>query len=88
MPSSELKLSKNIKKIIKPKDMELDLGNYGGVLIEIDSIYDLKNVLLKEIEKGDTVLFSCGGSSFNDFNNYEDRGYYFKKIVDEFKNEN
>ena len=88
MPSSELKLTKNIKKIIKPKDMKLDLGNYGGVLIEIDSIYDLKNVLLKEIEKGDTVLFSCGGSSFNDFNNYEDRGHYFKKIVDEFKNEN
>ena len=88
MPSSELKLSKNIKKIIKPKDMKLEIKNYGGVLIEIDSIYDLKNVLLKEIEKGDTVLFSCGGSSFNDFNNYEDRGQYFKKIVDDFKNEN
>jgi UDP-N-acetylmuramoylalanine--D-glutamate ligase len=88
MPSSELKLSENIKKIIKPKDMKLEIKNYGGVLIEIDSIYDLKNVLLKEIEKGDTVLFSCGGSSFNDFNNYEDRGQYFKKIVDDFKNEN
>jgi len=88
MPSSELKLSKNIKKIIKQKDMKLEIKNYGGVLIEIDSIYDLKNVLLKEIEKGDTVLFSCGGSSFNDFNNYEDRGQYFKKIVDDFKNEN
>lgn len=88
MPSSELKLNKNIKKIIKPKEMKLDIGNYGGVLIEIDSIYDLKNVLLKEIQKGDTVLFSCGGSSFNDFNNYEDRGNYFKKIVNEIKNEN
>lgn len=88
IPSSELKLNENIKKIIKPKDMNLNIENYGGTLIEIESIYDLKNVLLKEVEIGDTVLFSCGGSSFNDFNNYEDRGNYFKKIVDEFKNEN
>ena len=88
MPSSELKLNKNIKKIIKPKDMNLELKNYEGVLIEIESIYELKNVLLKEIKIGDTVLFSCGGSSFNDFNNYEDRGNYFKKIVKELKNEN
>ena len=88
MPSSELKLNKNIKKIIKPKDMNVDLSNYKGILIEIESIFDLKNVLLKEVKIGDTVLFSCGGSSFNDFNNYEDRGSYFKKLVDEFKNEN
>ena len=88
MPSSELKLNKNIKKIIKPKDMNVELKNYEGVLIEIESIYELKNVLQKEIKIGDTVLFSCGGSSFNDFNNYEDRGNYFKKIVKELKNEN
>ena len=68
--------------------MNVDLSNYKGILIEIESIFDLKNVLLKEVKIGDTVLFSCGGSSFNDFNNYEDRGSYFKKIVDEFKNEN
>jgi UDP-N-acetylmuramoylalanine--D-glutamate ligase len=88
MPSSELKLNKNIKKIIKPKDMNVVLKDYDGILIEIESIHDLKSVLLKEINKGDTVLFSCGGSSFNDFNNYEERGNYFKKIVDELKNEN
>ena len=88
MPSSELILSKNIKKIIKPKDMNVDIKNYEGILIEIESIYDLKNVLLNEVEKGDTVLFSCGGSSFDDFKNYEDRGNYFKKIVEELKNEN
>ena len=87
MPSSELKLNKNIKKIIKPKDMNVVLKDYDGILIEIESIHDLKSVLLKEINKGDTVLFSCGGSSFNDFNNYEERGNYFKKIVKELKNE-
>jgi UDP-N-acetylmuramoylalanine--D-glutamate ligase len=88
MPSSELKLNKNIKKIIKPKDMNVEIKKYDGILIEIESIYDLKNVLLNQIEYGDTVLFSCGGSSFNDFKNYEDRGNYFKKIVKELKNEN
>jgi UDP-N-acetylmuramoylalanine--D-glutamate ligase len=88
MPSSELKLNKNIKKIMKPKDMNVEIKKYDGILIEIESIYDLKNVLLNQIEYGDTVLFSCGGSSFNDFKNYEDRGNYFKKIVKELKNEN
>ena len=68
--------------------MNVELSNYKGILIESESIFDLKNVLIKEVQTGDTILFSCGGSSFNDFKNYEDRGSYFKKIVDEFKNEN
>ena len=87
MPSSELELNKNIKKIIKPKNMNINLSNFDGTIIEINSIYDLKPTLINETEKGDTILFSCGGSSFNDFNDYEDRGNYFKKIVKELKNE-
>ena len=87
MPSSELKLNKNIKKIIKPKNMNINLSNFDGTIIEINSIYDLKPTLINETENGDTILFSCGGSSFNDFNDYEDRGNYFKKIVKELKNE-
>ena len=29
----------------------------------------------------DTVLFSCGGSSFSNFKNYMERGEYFKKMI-------
>ncbi len=39
------------------------------------------------MEDGDTVLFSCGGASFNDFKNYKDRGKFFKNIVKEIENE-
>ena len=67
--------------------MNINLSNFDGTIIEINSIYDLKPALINETEKGDTILFSCGGSSFNDFNDYEDRGNYFKKIVKELKNE-
>ena len=39
------------------------------------------------MEDGDTILFSCGGASFNDFKNYEERGNYFKNLVKEIENE-
>ena len=48
---------------------------------------NLKDVLLKIINPGDTVLFSCGGASFNDFENYEERGRFFKDIVLNIKKE-
>ena len=32
-------------------------------------------------KKFDTVLFSCGGSSFSNFKNYMERGEYFKEMI-------
>ena len=39
--------------------------------------------VIDESESGDTVLFSPGGSSFDRFRNYRERGNYFKKTVKE-----
>jgi len=39
-----------------------------------------------EMKSGDTVLFSPGSSSFYMYNNFEDRGNHFKKIVNEYVN--
>ena len=39
----------------------------------------------KDFERFETVLFSCGGSSFNDFENYIERGKFFKSIVKNIK---
>ena len=85
--SDELNISSNVKTILIPKDMNINLSKFTGEIIHLNSIFDLENELIKIIQPGDTVLFSCGGASFNDFNNYEDRGIYFKNIVKNIKDQ-
>ena len=67
--------------------MDVNFGNLDIEIIRLASIFNLKDVLLKIINPGDTVLFSCGGASFNDFENYEERGRFFKDIVLNIKKE-
>ena len=51
----------------------------------IKSIFELEEIVKKDFHKFETVLFSCGGSSFNDFENYIERGKFFKSIVKKLK---
>jgi len=88
MDSKDLDISKEIKKIILPKDMQVNLKNTKAEIIELNSIFDLEETLEKNLHSGDTVLFSCGGSSFNDFKNYEERGNFFKSVVANIKVKN
>lgn len=44
------------------------------------------NQCMKTIQKPSTILFSPGGSSFDLFKNYEDRGSYFINLVNQYKN--
>ena len=87
IPSEELHLSKDVKQIIKHSEMELNLDTFNGKINNYNSINEIKNIIISEMEDGDTILFSCGGASFNDFKNYKDRGNFFKKIVEEIQNE-
>jgi len=87
IPSEELKLTSDVKKIIVKSDMDLDLNKFGGKIIYYKSINEIKNLIKSEMQDEDTILFSCGGASFNDFKNYKDRGNFFKKIVKEIENE-
>ena len=87
IPSKELKLTDEVKKIIIQSEMKLDLKNFKGKIIYYKSINEIKNLIISEMNNGDTVLFSCGGASFNEFKNYKDRGNFFKKIVKEIENE-
>lgn len=73
------------------------LGNYnlkrkicfGKLSNEISFNVDYKNYDLKEciidalnnVNDNDVILFSCGCSSFDLFNNYKERGDFFNKIV-------
>jgi len=86
--SNDLKISKEITKIILPKDMKVDLSNTKAEVIEIESIFHLEKKLKSIVMPGDTVLFSCGGASFNDFKNYEQRGNFFKSVVLNIKENN
>ena len=86
--SNDLNISKDIKTIILPKDMKVNLSDIQAEVIELDSIFDLEEKLQKIIHSGDTVLFSCGGASFNDFKNYEERGNFFKSVVSNIKVKN
>ena len=88
MDSKDLNISKEIKTIILPKDMKVNLSNTKAEVIELDSIFDLEEKLEKNLQTGDTVLFSCGGASFNDFKNYEERGNFFKSVVSNIKVKN
>ena len=68
--------------------MEIDLSSTNAKLIKLNSIFDIEKELIKIIKPGDTVLFSCGGASFNDFKNYEERGNFFKSVVSNIKVKN
>ncbi len=87
VPDEELIIYDSVKKIIKPIDMKIKFNDFSGKIIHYESIKDLKKIILLEMEDGDTILFSCGGASFNDFKNYEERGNYFKNLVKEIENE-
>ncbi len=83
--SEQLNISSNIKTILIPKDMKVDLNKFSGKIIYLKNIFELEKELIKIIIPGDTVLFSSGGASFNDFTNYQERGNFFKKIVSNIK---
>jgi len=42
------------------------------------------DAVFSKAQKGDTVLLSPGGTSLDEFKNFEDRGHFFKKKVAEF----
>jgi UDP-N-acetylmuramoylalanine--D-glutamate ligase len=78
---NSLDIDPSFKKIIIPHSMNVKLGAHSAEVIYIDSILDLKEKLESLISCNQVILFSCGGASFNDFKNYEERGNYFKDLI-------
>ena len=85
IPEDEINISGEIKKILIPKNMSIDINVPDCEIVKLDSISSLETYLAAEYQNFDTVLFSCGGSSFSDFKDYKDRGLFFKKIVSNLK---
>ena len=65
--------------------MNIDINVLDCEIVKLDSILSLETYLEAEYQKFETILFSCGGSSFSDFKDYKDRGLFFKKIVNNLK---
>ena len=78
---NKLVLSDEIKAILVPQNSEFDVSMFKSIVIKYESIEDLQQLIKENYRDFNTVLFSCGGSSFSDFNNYIDRGKYFKKMI-------
>ena len=85
IPEDEINISGEIKKIFIPKNMNIDIDVPDCEIVKLDSILSLETYLEAEYQKFETILFSCGGSSFSDFKDYKDRGLFFKKIVSNLK---
>ena len=85
IPEDEINISGEIKKILIPKNMNIDIDVPNCEIVRLDSILSLETYLADEYQNFETILFSCGGSSFSDFKDYKDRGLFFKKIVSNLK---
>ena len=79
--SNKFVLSNEIKKILVPESTEFDLSMYKSIVTKYESIQELELLIKENYQDFNTVLFSCGGASFSDFDNYVDRGNYFKKMI-------
>ena len=77
----KLSLSNEVKEIMIPKNSEFEITNNNRLVIEYENFEDLKKYIKRNYKNFDTVLFSCGGSSFSNFNNYMERGDYFKEMI-------
>ncbi len=85
IPEDEINISGEIKKILVPKNMNIDIEVRNCEIVELDSILSLETYLAEEYQNFETILFSCGGSSFSDFKDYKHRGLFFKNIVNNLK---
>ncbi len=77
----KLALSNEVKEIMVPRNSEFDIKSNNFLVVEYENFEDLKKYIKNNYKNFDTVLFSCGGSSFSNFKNYIERGEFFKEMI-------
>jgi UDP-N-acetylmuramoylalanine--D-glutamate ligase len=96
LPWSDLAnlVQKRVKKVVvfgesAPKIIDaLRTGSSlikAGNLIRVPTLHEAVTKAAEWIEPGDVVLLSPGGTSFDEFLDFEDRGRHFKHWVEELK---
>lgn len=61
-----------------------DIGDYAETYL-IGTFEEAVLISYQKSRIGDSVLLSPGASSFDIFDNFEERGNYFKELVSKFK---
>ncbi len=82
---NKLSIDPVFSNIIIPKSMDVNIESHEATITYINDINELEAKLQPMITKNQVILFSCGGSSFNDFKNYEERGNFFKNLITNMK---
>lgn len=82
-------LEKHVKTlaVVGPiiEDLKPYLEKENISFFEFKSLGEAVEKLFSIAEKGDVIMLSPGGASFDAFKNFEDRGEYFKQIVMQLK---
>lgn len=87
--SSIAQLQNKVEQIICFGKEAQELYDYAQSALIPSSAYQnledaIKEALKKAKEKNSVLLFSPGGSSYDLFKNYEERGSYFKKVIQQY----
>ena len=80
---SFLEIHKGIHTVVFYGDPIPDYNFGDKKIYSINSFKELPSIIDSECVEGDTVILSPGGSSFEHFKDYQDRGLGFMKIINE-----
>ena len=80
---SFLEIHEGIHTVVFYGDPILDYNFGDKKIYSINSFKELPSIIDSECVEGDTVILSPGGSSFEHFKDYQERGLGFMKIINE-----
>ena len=80
---SFLEIHDGIHTVVFYGEPNLDYNFGDKKIYSINTFHELPSIIDSECDKGDTVILSPGGSSFEHFKDYRDRGLGFMKIISE-----
>ena len=80
-------IKQKVKLLVLIGDNRNYLSNQISVNVKkllFENLKDATTYIFSEMDSGDTILFSPGSSSFYMYNNYEDRGNHFRKLINDY----
>ena len=75
---------KNSKKFLSDLKNKINLKSFSNLKKALNEVY--KDIKIDR-SKMKTILFSPAAASFDSFKNFEDRGFYFNKIIKKYIND-